>query len=174
MGYLIEHLARHGISEIMVKVSTTLNRCVDVIDNIPHVDEDGYFMLKQLDETERLVRVIGQSTGVLFEVISSTLHNAIRHTLLGGRRDVQLRATEAWATLEVIDTGGGISAELRPRLFHPFSTAAQRHGSGLGLTIAREMVVALGGTIALNNRTESDGRMSGLSACAMLPRVVEA
>jgi len=111
---------------------------------------------------------------MLREISRNLLHNAIRHTPLGGRLDVQLRATEAWATLEVIDTGGGISAELRPRLFHPFSTAAQRHGSGLGLTIAREMVVALGGTIALNNRTESDGRMSGLSACAMLPRVVEA
>jgi signal transduction histidine kinase len=50
--------------------------------------------------------------------------------------------------LEVGDDGGGISAEILPRIFEPhFSTKTS--GSGLGLAISRQMVEAWGGTIAI-------------------------
>ncbi len=58
--------------------------------------------------------------------------------------------------------------ELRQRLFAPFAAGDVAKGSGLGLTISREIVRALGGEIALDNRI-SAGRVMGLDATVRLP-----
>ena len=71
------------------------------------------------------------------------------------------------AALIVADSGPGISAELAPRLFQPFSSGDVRGGSGLGLAICHEIVRALGGTIVLENR-EARGRIEGLDATVRL------
>lgn len=105
---------------------------------------------------------------MLREISRNLLHNAIRHTPVHGRLDVGLHRRDAWAELNVTDSGSGIPDELRPRLFQPFATADQRHGSGLGLTIAKEMVSTLGGSIALHNRLGPRG-VEGLTASVTLP-----
>jgi signal transduction histidine kinase len=56
-----------------------------------------------------------------------------------------------------MDSGPGIAESDRARIFEPFSQLEpvdQKHtpGVGLGLALVREMVVALGGTIALDSR----------------------
>ncbi len=70
--------------------------------------------------------------------------------------------------LTMADSGPGIPAELRTRLFQPFSPGDARSGSGLGLAICHEIVRALGGTITLENR-ETHGRIDGLDATVRLP-----
>jgi two-component system sensor histidine kinase TctE len=70
--------------------------------------------------------------------------------------------------LTLADDGPGIPAELRPRLFQPFSAGDARSGSGLGLAICHEIVGALGGTISLDNR-EFHGRTQGLDSTVRLP-----
>ena len=70
--------------------------------------------------------------------------------------------------LTIDDDGPGISAELAARLFQPFSAGDERRGSGLGLTICREITNALGGSVSVNNRVEGD-RVSGLTATVRLP-----
>jgi len=71
----------------------------------------------------------------------------------------------------VSDQGPGISDELRQRLFAPFAAGSTSSGSGLGLAICREIVLALGGRISLDNRTAPDGsgRVVGLDAVVHLP-----
>ncbi|MCY1369743.1 TMAO reductase sytem sensor TorS [compost metagenome] len=75
--------------------------------------------------------------------------------------------------LTVRDDGPGISAELRQRLFAPFSAGNTASGSGLGLAICREIVLALGGRISLDNRTVPNpggaDRVTGLDAVVRLP-----
>jgi two-component system sensor histidine kinase TctE len=72
--------------------------------------------------------------------------------------------------LTIADSGPGIAAELRQRLFQPFTAGHSAGGAGLGLAICREIVVSLGGSIQLDNR-ESGGRVDGLDATVRLPLV---
>jgi two-component system sensor histidine kinase TctE len=72
------------------------------------------------------------------------------------------------AVLEIQDSGPGLSAALQARLFQPFSAGDTRSGSGLGLTIAREIVLALNGTIELKNQV-AGSTGGGLVATISLP-----
>jgi PAS domain S-box-containing protein len=60
------------------------------------------------------------------------------------------------ATIEVRDTGSGISRELVPRIFEPFfTTRALETGSGLGLSVSHGIVTSLGGTLEVESRVGS-------------------
>lgn len=85
-------------------------------------------------------------------VVTNLLSNALKFTPKGGRIDVSVRATDERAWIEVRDTGIGIDDELRNRLFGRFergrrSVNGKVNGSGLGLSLAKELVSAHGGTI---------------------------
>ncbi len=105
---------------------------------------------------------------MLRELSRNLLHNAIRHSPANGTLQVQLTCNSRSAILVIRDSGPGITAELRKRLFQPFSTGEMRSGSGLGLAICHEIVQALRGTIKLENR-EAKGRIAGLDSTVYLP-----
>ncbi|MEJ8847278.1 sensor histidine kinase [Variovorax rhizosphaerae] len=105
---------------------------------------------------------------MLQELTRNLLHNAIKHSPHGGRLLLALRSEDEGVCLRIQDDGPGISAELRQRLFAPFAAGDVTRGSGLGLAICREIVLALGGRISLDNR-ETDGRIVGLTAMVWLP-----
>jgi two-component system, OmpR family, sensor histidine kinase TctE len=106
---------------------------------------------------------------MLRELTRNLLHNAIKQSPEGGPLSVQVIADANSTALTVADSGGGIPAELRARLFQPFAPGDARSGSGLGLAICHEIVRALGGTITLENR-EAHGHLEGLDATVRLPR----
>ena len=87
------------------------------------------------------------------QVVANLLENAIRHTPSGGRVEVRLdEAANAKATVTVSDSGEGIPTQELPNLFERFhrvdpSRTRSTGGAGLGLTIAKQLVEAHGGTI---------------------------
>ncbi|HEU5374946.1 MAG TPA: HAMP domain-containing sensor histidine kinase [Ktedonobacteraceae bacterium] len=96
----------------------------------------------------------------LRRVLLNIVENALKFTPPGGC--VELRAAnghQGWVTLEIQDTGAGIPPEALPHVFERFYRADpsrtrqswQIGGSGLGLSIARELVEAHGGTIAISS-----------------------
>ena len=105
---------------------------------------------------------------MLRELVRNVLHNAIRHTPPQGQLTIHIRPEQGMAQLLIRDSGPGITEDLRLRLFQPFASGHAGSGSGLGLTIAREIVVALGGTITLHNRLQGQA-ITGLDACVRLP-----
>jgi two-component system sensor histidine kinase TctE len=114
---------------------------------------------------------------MLQELARNLLHNAIKLSPVGAALSVSVRPEGDEAVLTVRDNGPGISPELRQRLFAPFSAGSASSGSGLGLAICREIVLALGGRIALENREDWEGRTTqddaaqviGLDAVVRLP-----
>jgi signal transduction histidine kinase len=82
----------------------------------------------------------------VLQIISNLLSNAFRWTPEGGRVELSLSEDDAWISVDVSDSGPGITAEERERIFRPF-WSRDGGGTGLGLAIARELAVALGGYI---------------------------
>lgn len=85
---------------------------------------------------------------VLFNLIS----NALRHTPAGGTITISAEAREGRVLVSVRDTGSGIPPDDLPHVFERFyradrSRARSTGGSGLGLTIAKQIVEAHGGQI---------------------------
>lgn len=98
----------------------------------------------------------------LQQVFWNLLSNAVRFTPSGGRIDVEVRRNEPTVEIVVSDTGQGIRKDFLPHVFERFrqadSSAARRHGGlGLGLSIARHIVEAHGGSVAADSPGESRG-----------------
>jgi signal transduction histidine kinase len=86
----------------------------------------------------------------LESVLANLIENARHHAGADARVTVTLRSEGERAILRVADDGPGISPANADRVFVPFfTTARDRSGTGLGLTIARGLVEAHGGSIAL-------------------------
>ncbi|MDP3515350.1 MAG: HAMP domain-containing sensor histidine kinase [Sulfuritalea sp.] len=87
-------------------------------------------------------------------VLDNLLSNAVKYSPDDGEIVVSARKEERWAVLEVRDEGPGVAPAERERIFEPFyrgsaDAAGTVRGSGLGLSIARDHVLALGGDIAV-------------------------
>ena len=95
------------------------------------------------------------------EVMSNLLSNAVRHTPPGGRVTIDIAsAGDNRISVEVRDTGTGMTPEELAHAFDRFYKGPQSRGSGLGLTIAKSLVAAHGGEI----RASSDpGRGTTIS-----------
>ena len=95
------------------------------------------------------------------QVLGNLLQNAIRHTPSDGRVDVTVEASESAVKVTVADTGEGISPDDLPHVFDRLfradpSRTRTTGGAGLGLTIARQLVEAHGGSIRAES-TPSQG-----------------
>ena len=86
----------------------------------------------------------------LGEVFANLIQNALQATPPDGAVEIQISANASDETVRVAvrNTGSGIPAELRERIFQPFFTTKAK-GTGLGLAIAREVVDAHRGRIEL-------------------------
>jgi signal transduction histidine kinase len=90
-------------------------------------------------------------------VVGNLLDNAVTYNRPGGTVEVTLEQAGDRVRLTVRDTGRGIPAEERARVFERFHRAARDvRGTGLGLAIVRELVTAAGGDIDLRSR-EGEG-----------------
>jgi signal transduction histidine kinase len=101
------------------------------------------------------------------QILTNLLSNAVKFTPAGGRLTVRcdtghLPTASAengnrWACISVCDTGVGISAEDIDRIFHPFvqvdtGYTRTQGGTGLGLTISRNLAQLMGGDITVESR----------------------
>jgi two-component system OmpR family sensor kinase len=92
-------------------------------------------------------------------ILGNALDNALRYIPSGGEVTVRLAAEGDDAVIEVADTGPGIPASERTRVFDPFYRleGSSGNGSGLGLAIARDAASRLGGSVTLQDRPEGAG-----------------
>jgi signal transduction histidine kinase len=86
----------------------------------------------------------------VLQIVTNLIANALHWTPEGGRVDVGLATDNGEVKVTVGDTGPGIKPEAEERVFRPF-WSGDGGGTGLGLTIARELAFALGGRLELHS-----------------------
>jgi signal transduction histidine kinase len=134
-----------------IAVSELIQRAVSA--SQPQLRERGCVIEQQIAENLPLVQA---DPSEMTRALQNLIRNAIKY---GGERGwvgVQAQAIEGRHGREVYitvrDTGMGIAAEDLPHIFEPFyrsreAVAAQIHGSGLGLSLVRQIVEAHGGRV---------------------------
>jgi signal transduction histidine kinase len=99
----------------------------------------------------------------LVRVLQTLLSNAVRHTPADGTIRIEAEHSDGGLEMRVEDTGDGITASDLPKIFEPFyraDPARSGPGAGLGLTLARRMVEAMGGRLEAANLTPRGARFS--------------
>jgi signal transduction histidine kinase len=103
------------------------------------------------------------------QIIVNLLSNAVKFTPAGGTITVRCGTTGRpepsaqvvgegpWTSIAVEDTGIGIAPDQLPRMFQPFVQAEDGHtrtrgGTGLGLTISRQLARLMGGDLTVTSR----------------------
>ena len=92
--------------------------------------------------------------------IMCVLSNSCRFTQENNSIDIRVRQMENSISISITDRGAGIPSHVQPHVFEPYFSFSKDSGpfvgNGLGLPIAKQVVCALGGTIALTS-VENEG-----------------
>ncbi len=106
--------------------------------------------------------------GEVRQVIANLLVNAMDAMPNGGRLQVRARRSRCWkgpvqegVRITVADTGTGMDAEVKARIFEAFFTTKDVTGTGLGLWVSQEIIVKHHGLVHVRSRTAEGGRESG-------------
>jgi signal transduction histidine kinase len=109
------------------------------------------------EDFQEMPLVIGDGDR-LAQVFTNLVDNAIKFTPQGGTVTVASQPTDGWALVSVSDSGSGIAPEDQPRIFERFYQVDKSRrggagrGVGLGLSIARQIVLAHAGQIWVENQ----------------------
>jgi signal transduction histidine kinase len=168
--------ARRDSLEVVRSETDRLERLVGDLLDLAKLDAHRFALAEQEVELRRLLEGAYQSRseearqrGIAYEksfaadpivntdgdrvlqIVTNLLDNAFTWTPDGGRIELALASGNGTVAVSVSDTGPGIPADERERVFRPFFTGDGARGTGLGLAIARELAHALGGELELDS-----------------------
>ena len=143
----LSHIVEEEVSQL---VDTAKSRHLSLIYNKPE-----HITPLMLDETKTR------------QVIMNFVDNAIYYTPAGGKIEIVLSETPSSVECRVIDNGIGVSKSEQHHLFTKFYRAnnarkARPDGTGLGLFMAKKVIIAEGGSIIFETK-ENEGSTFGFS-----------
>jgi signal transduction histidine kinase len=153
-----------------MRVSNGPVRIPDVVERvIVGLPDSVHRVTTSLPEHAPLVVADGDR---LEQVLNNLIENARKYSPVGSEISIGGAATERGFELWVADQGRGIDPGFLPHLFEPFTQAdsgdtRRDHGVGLGLSICKGLVEAMGGTIEASNEPDGGSRFT-----VVLPRIV--
>jgi signal transduction histidine kinase/CheY-like chemotaxis protein len=126
--------------------------------------------LGDLELRLKLTRVVAMvDPSKLTQVLLNLVINARDAMPDGGRVAIEVSHDDEWATLSVLDTGEGMSADTHARAFEPFFTTKEvGKGTGLGLATSYGIIRQAGGDIVIDSEPGA-----GTSISVRLPRAAE-
>jgi len=129
------------------------------------LSREGIELRLEVQQSAQLVCYAGEVRQVMANLIGNAL-DAMPH---GGVLRLRLRPATDWRTghdgvrLTVADTGLGMSAETRRRLYEPFYTTKGETGTGLGLWVSDGIIEKHGGSIHVRSRVAGPATVAGKS-----------
>ncbi len=153
------------VEQCEMDLAATVNAAVESL--LPAADAKGLQISRDIGND--LPRFGGDAVR-LQQVVANLLANAVKYTPRGGQIIVALRRVDAFAELQITDTGEGIAEQFLPHIFDRFrqadSSITRQHGGlGLGLSIAKHLVELHGGTLVAH----SAGKGCGSTFVVRLP-----
>lgn len=132
---------------------------------IPEANNSGIVLRNEVSNS--LPEIIIDE-GLIHRVLINLIDNALKFTPEGGQVTISAEENkDGFVTLHVADTGPGIPAEYRSKVFERFGqipgTVGRRRGSGLGLTFCRLAVEAHNGAIWVNLPPNGSGTIISFS-----------
>jgi signal transduction histidine kinase len=134
------------------------------VDLAAHIKETIEGARIRADDARVRIEVDLQPVGLLpvdpdrvAQIVTNLIDNALRYTPEGGRVVVALEPTAVGARIVVADNGPGIEPEDLPHVFERLYVAqhyrpVRPEGSGLGLSIIRELIDAMGGVVEVTSQ----------------------
>ncbi|MBN2169353.1 MAG: HAMP domain-containing histidine kinase [Actinobacteria bacterium] len=143
-GELVVEKEQVDVAELMRKMESIFKPKVDAKDIELNVDQPTVPLEIRTDRDR------------LELILTNLMDNAVKFTRNGGTVSLESGFEEDRVRIQVIDNGEGIDAEVLPNLFDRFyrvekSRAKKHGGSGLGLSICKELAETLGGSITVNS-----------------------
>ena len=135
----------------------------------PELDKKEIFLQNNLDHRPLKLRADPQQ---LYRSFLNIFVNAIQSMEDGGRITVYVNEeTTGYYLLEIADTGSGISEEDLSKIFNPFFSTKEK-GSGLGLSIVRNIIEGHKGNIWIESRVKNSktGEPPGTKVIIKLPQ----
>lgn len=114
-------------------------------------------LVRLVPENVHLIRELHPNGEIMVDVrrfvrvLLNIIKNAMEAMPEGGLLRLSLRVAEGRAVFSVSDTGCGIAPELQAKIFEPFVTHGKSHGTGLGMSIVKNVVEAHGGSVSLQS-----------------------
>lgn len=185
----LENQSRSGeIDEMLEVIRTEINRLTSVLEGFrdyASMSEPGRSCVDLKALINKLVRFIRpqaeqQNVNVMVnlprekppEIMADSVHidqvllnlalNALQAMPDGGTLTIGLNQEGDWLRISITDTGNGIPAELRERIFDPYFTT-RHEGTGMGLALCEKIVRQHDGTIDFNTG------LSGTTFSVLLP-----
>lgn len=137
-------------------VPIDLGALVRDVADLMHVRAQEKGLQLQIDQSSKFPRYIKGDETRLRQVLLNLVGNAIKFTKQGGvTLHLGTKSNEkTYLLIDVEDSGVGIKPEDQQKIFHPFvqvgETSLQK-GTGLGLTITRQYVELMGGTVSVES-----------------------
>jgi PAS domain S-box-containing protein len=114
--------------------------------------------------------------GEVRQVVANLVGNALDASQEGGRLVVRARRSRDWrepgrdgVRFTVADTGSGMEAEVRERIFEAFFTTKEVTGTGLGLWVSQGIIAKHNGMVHVRSSVPREGRPSGTVFQIFLP-----
>ncbi|MEN6511260.1 MAG: HAMP domain-containing sensor histidine kinase, partial [Chloroherpetonaceae bacterium] len=142
-----------GDSQSTSSIRNLVDFCDQIIDRIGNMTYGKVIFKKEFSS-----RIIMAETDfdILEQILTQFLNNAIKFTPEGGKITIKLEEIEDKIVISVIDEGIGISEEEQEHLFELFyranSVIGKYHGSGLGLSIAKNLADSINAEIKFKSQ----------------------
>ncbi|MDH5655559.1 MAG: ATP-binding protein [Spirochaetia bacterium] len=146
-------IGKVDLEMVPVVVEDTIENCINMI--FPFADTHGIHLINQTDPREKNIALADKKR--LRQILLNLISNAIKYSKEKGTVTIQSEKLEnGKIRISIADSGSGLDEEMKHKIFQPFergkASNSSIQGTGIGLTISRELIHKMGGSIGFESQ----------------------